>query len=341
MIQGAIAKLAEKENLTADEARGVMGDILGGRATPSQIAGFLVALRMKGETVEEIAGCAQAMRDAATRITPDAPVVVDTCGTGGDKKGSFNISTAAAFVVAGAGFTVAKHGNRSVSSQCGSADVLEVLGVKVDPPTAVVERCLKEIGIAFLFAPAFHPAMRHAMPTRRELGLRTVFNILGPLCNPAGANAQVIGVYSAAQLETVARVLARLGAAQAMVVHSRGHDEVTLYGPTSVVEIVDGKLKKRSLSPRDFGLKQQKGDTLRGGTREENANVIRRVLGGGKGGARDVVVATAALAILVASRAGGRGAKNLKEARAAAERSIDSGIALEKLQKLATLSHVS
>lgn len=339
MIQAAISKLVEAEDLTFDEAREAVGEILGGQTPASQIAGFLTALRMKGETPDEIAGCAEAMRGAATRIRLSDRVVADTCGTGGDKQGSFNISTAAAFVVAGAGFTVAKHGNRSISSQCGSADVLEALGVKVDPGPAVVEKCLKEIGIGFLFAPAFHPAMKYAMPVRRELGVRTVFNILGPLSNPAGANAQVIGVYSNHLVDILAKVLVRLGVQDSMVVHGAGHDEITLSGKTVVAEIVKGRVRRRTITAKDFGLKPVSGQALRGGTKEENAEIIRRVFEKEAGSHRDTVVANAAAAILVAARASGRrDVKNLKDGRRLAEQSIDSGRAREKLERLAQLT---
>ena len=340
MIQSAVGKLVEKIDLTFDEARESVADIFSGTVPASQVAGFLVALRMKGETVDEIAGAADAMRGAATRIhLPNAPVISDTCGTGGDKQGSFNISTAAAFVVAGAGFTVAKHGNRSISSQCGSADVLEVLGVKLDPPAAVVERCLNDIGIGFLFAPAFHPAMKHAMPVRRELGVRTVFNLLGPLTNPAGANAQVIGVFSDKMVDVIAQVLVRLGTRHSMVVHGAGHDEITLFGNTRVVDIVDGRLRRKVITPADFGFKRHSASALRGGDKDENAGIIRRIFAGEPGPQRDAVVANAAAAILVASRAAGhRDVKTLKQARLIAEHAIDSCAAKDKLEKLVVMS---
>ena len=340
MIHPAILKLVEKVDLTFDEARESVSDIFSGQVPPSQVAGFLIALRMKGETVDEIAGAADAMRGAATRIyVPGVSVIADTCGTGGDKQGSFNISTAAAFVVAGAGFTVAKHGNRSISSVCGSADVLEALGVKIDPPVAVVERCLKEIGIGFMFAPAFHPAMKHAMPVRRELGVRTVFNVLGPLTNPAGANAQVIGVFSEKMVEVIARVLVRLGTRYSMVVHGAGHDEITLFGNTHVADIVEGRIRRRVLTPADFGFKRHAASALRGGDKEENAALLRRIFAGEAGPPRDAVVANAAAAILVASRAAGhRDVKTFMQARVLAEHSIDSGAAKGKLEKLIALS---
>lgn len=340
MIQSMLAQLVEQKDLTFPEARESVGEIFSGRVPPNLVAGFLIALRMKGETVDEIAGAAEAMRGAATRIhLPSVPVITDTCGTGGDKKGSFNISTAAAFVVAGAGFTVAKHGNRSISSACGSADVLEALGVKIDSPVSVVERCLKEIGIGFLFAPAFHPAMKHAMPVRRELGVRTVFNLLGPLTNPAGANAQVIGVFSDKMVEVIAHVLVRLGTRHSMVVHGAGHDEITLFGKTRVVEIIEGRLHRRMVTAADFGFKRQSSRALQGGDKEHNAGIICRILAGEPGAQRDAVVANAAAALLVASRAAGnRDVKTLKQARRMAEHSIDSGAAREKLEKLVGMS---
>jgi anthranilate phosphoribosyltransferase len=341
LIQSALVKLADKKDLTFDETREAVGDIFSGGASPVLVAGFLTALRMKGETADEIAGAAQAMRSAATRLTlPGVPVVVDTCGTGGDKQGSFNISTAAAFVVAGAGFVVAKHGNRSISSSCGSADVLEALGVRVDPGVETVVRCLKGAGIGFLFAPAFHPAMKHAMPVRRELGLRTVFNLLGPLTNPAGANAQVIGVFSDKMVEVVAKVLIRLGTRHGLVVHGAGHDEITLFGKTHVAEIREGRLKRRVWTAADFGFRRHNAAALRGGTKDENAALIRRVLAGEPGPQRDAVVANAAAALWVAGRVAGRNdLSTLKQARAAAERSIDSGAAKEKLERLVKLSN--
>ncbi|MBK8870384.1 MAG: anthranilate phosphoribosyltransferase [Elusimicrobia bacterium] len=340
MIQSALVKLADKKDLTFDETRDAVGEIFSGEVSPVLVAGFLTALRMKGETANEIAGAAQAMRSAATRLElPGVRVVVDTCGTGGDKQGSFNISTAAAFVVAGAGFLVAKHGNRSISSSCGSADVLEALGVQVDPGVETVSRCLNEAGIGFLFAPAFHPAMKHAMPVRRELGLRTVFNLLGPLTNPAGANAQVIGVFSDKMVEVVAKVLIRLGTRHGLVVHGAGHDEITLFGKTHVAEIREGRLKRRVWTAADFGFRRHNAAALRGGTKDENATIIRRVLAGEPGPQRDAVVANAAAALWVAGRVAGRNdLSTLKQTRAAAERSIDSGAAREKLERLVELS---
>jgi anthranilate phosphoribosyltransferase len=341
MIQASFARLVERRNLSFDESRGALAEIFQGSVSPSLVAGFLTALRMKGETVDEIAGAASAMRDAAARVRlSDAPVIVDTCGTGGDKQGSFNISTAAALVVAGAGFTVAKHGNRSISSQCGSADVLEALGVRIDAPPLVAEMCLKEIGLAFLFAPTYHPAMKHAGPVRRELGIRTVFNVLGPLTNPAGADAQLIGVFSDEMVDVLAKVLVRLGTKHSMVVHGAGHDEITLSGATHAAEIIGGKIRRRRLTAKDFGLRPSSAASLRGGDKEANAAVIRRVLDGERGPARDAVVVNAAAALLVASRATGRrDVRNLIDARRLAETSLDSGAARDKLRRLADLTH--
>lgn len=341
MIEAAIAKLVDRQDLTFDEARESVAEVFGGGVSPARVAGFLVALRMKGETVDEIAGAAAAMRAAATRVhAGDVPVLADTCGTGGDRQGSFNISTTAAFVVAGAGVPVAKHGNRSISSKCGSADVLETLGVKIDPGPAVVEKCLRDIGLAFFFAPAFHPAMKHAMPVRRELGVRTVFNVLGPLTNPAGANAQVIGVYSAAMAETLARVLVRLGTRYSLLVHGAGHDEIVLSGSTHCVEILDGRVRRKKWTPADFGFKRHAPGLLAGGDKEDNANILRRILSGEAGPARDAVVANAAAALWVAARAAGRkDLKSLKDARRAAESAIDSGAAKDKLERLVALSN--
>lgn len=342
MILACYQKLVEGADLTRAEAADAFRELFAGQSTPSLIAAFLTALRMKGETPAEIAGAAEAMRAASTRVDAGGALVADTCGTGGDKSGSFNISTASAFVVAGAGVTVAKHGNRSISSQCGSADVLECLGVKIDAAPAVMAKALREVGIAFFFAPMYHPAMKHAMPVRKELGVRTVFNVLGPLCNPAGADVQVIGVFSPKMLDTISRVLVELGARHSMVVHGGGHDEITLAGVTDVAEIVNGKIKKRKVSAKDFGLKKSPVSALKGGTKEDNAAIIRRILAGEPGPERDVVAANAAAAILMAARAAGRkDVKDLKAAVRVALQSIDSGAAREKLEKLAAASQAA
>jgi anthranilate phosphoribosyltransferase len=340
MIQSAVAKVVEKVDLTFDEARESVSEIFAGNVPASQVAGFLIALRMKGETVDEIAGAAEAMRGAATRIhLPDVSVIADTCGTGGDKQGSFNISTAAAFVVAGAGFVVAKHGNRSISSVCGSADVLEALGVKIDPPVAVVERCLKAIGIGFMFAPAFHPAMKHAMPVRRELGVRTVFNLLGPLTNPAGANAQVIGVFSDKMVDVIAQVLVRLGTRHSMVVHGAGHDEITLFGNTHVVDIVDGRASAACSDARGFWVQAACGVRLaRRGQRGKCGNSPPDFFGRsgaptgrGRGERRRGHFGGQ-------PRRGTSGCQNIETGAGIAEHSIDSGAAKEKLEKLVAMS---
>jgi anthranilate phosphoribosyltransferase len=340
MIQPLLAKVVEGKNLSLAESRAVAESIFRGQATPAQIAGLLVALRLKGETADELAGFAQAMRGAATPVvTPPGRVIADTCGTGGDGQGTFNISTGAALVAAGAGVLVAKHGNRSVSSRCGSADVLEELGVKVDAVPFVAEKCLAEAGIAFLFAPTFHPAMRHAGPVRRELGLRTLFNLLGPLTNPAHAQAQVIGVYAPDLVDVMACVLVRLGVREALVVHTAGHDEITLTGPARAVEIAGGKPRRFLLQTADFGFPRNTVKSLRGGDRAANADILRRILDGAKGPRRNAVVANAAAVIRLAARAAGEKTMPWKDARKRAEAALDSGAAKAALARLVDLSH--
>ncbi len=330
MIANAIKKVVEREHLTRDECYGAMDDIMGGRATPAQIASFITALRMKGETVEEIAACAQVMRDRVVRIHVEGREVVDTCGTGGDGAKTFNISTTAAFVVAGAGITVAKHGNRSVSSQSGSADLFAALGVNIEAKIPVVERCLRETGIGFLFAPLLHGAMKHAIGPRRELGIRTVFNILGPLTNPAGAPCQVIGVYDQGLTEVLCEVLRELGSRRAYVVHGHdGLDEITLTGKTKVSELKKERVGSFDLDPAELGLEYCSSEDLRGGDAEANATITLSILKGEKGPKRDVTLLNAAAAIYVADKA-----ESLKEALAIAAESIDSGKAMEKLEAL-------
>ena len=330
MIKEAIAKLAEKKDLSEGETEGVMEEIMSGQATPAQIAAFLVALRIKGETVEEITGAARVMRNKATRINVQDSNVVDTCGTGGDRSHTFNISTASAFVVAGAGITVAKHGNRSVSSLCGSADVLKALGVTIDIPPERVERCVNEIGIGFLFAPMHHPAMRHAIGPRQEIGIRTLFNILGPLTNPAGAACQVVGVYASHLTETLSRVLLNLGASHCFVVHgSDGLDEITITGETMISEVHRAKVKTYKIRPGDFGIKTGTIEDIQGGSAEDNARIVLKILEGERGPRRDIVLLNAAAGIM----AGGR-ASDFPAAIKAAEESIDSGKALAKLEAL-------
>jgi len=330
MIKEAIAKLVSHTSLYAAEAEAAMGEIMSGGATDAQIAAFAVALRMKGETVEEIAGCARAMRAKATRIEAPSPDVLDTCGTGGDAKGTFNVSTAAALVAAGAGCCVAKHGNRAVSSASGSADVLRELGVRIDAPVPVVERALREAGIGFLFAPALHGAMKHAIGPRREMGIRTVFNILGPLTNPAGARRQLLGVYDPALLETMAAVLASLGSVRCLIVHGDdGLDELTTTTTSRVCEMEEGRLRSYTVSPEDVGLPRARLDDLRVASVAESAAAIRAVLAGQAGPHRDIVVLNAAAALV----AGGK-ATNLADGIRLAAASLDSGAAAKALERL-------
>src|SRR5437870_4204984 len=279
MIRRAIQRLLDGHDLTRVEAREAMHEIMGGDATPAQIAGFLVALRVKGETADEIAGCAEAMRDHALPVRPNRQDLVDTAGTGGDGARTLNISTAAALVAAAAGAGVAKHGNRAVSSASGSADVLEALGFRLELPPERIERSIDELGFGFLFAPAHHPAMKHAAPVRRELATRTVFNVLGPLTNPAGARAQVVGVYSPDLVPTIAEVLARLGARRAFVVHgAAGIDELSPAGPNLVCEVVEGTVREREIDPLELGVARCDPGELRGGSAQENAAAIRSIL---------------------------------------------------------------
>ncbi len=345
IITEAVRALVEGRPLTRIEAAAAMDAIMSGAATNAQIAAFLTALRMKGETVEELIGFAQVMRQKVVRIRAhgeemagltgtDREMLVDTCGTGGDAAGTFNVSTATAFVVAGTGLRVAKHGNRSVSSLCGSADVVETLGINLDLTPVQVARCIDEAGIGFLYAPLLHTAMRHVMPARREMGIRTVFNMLGPLTNPAGANAQVIGVYAAALTEPLARVLAELGTTRAFVVHGAdGLDEISNTGESRVSEVREGMVRTFTVRPEEFGVDRATIAELRGGDREQNADIIRAILDGERGPRRDIVVMNAAAALV----AGGR-ARELKEGVEVAARSIDSRAARAKLETLVTLS---
>jgi len=340
VIRDAIGKLIQGHNLAQKECFEVMREIMTGQATPSQIAGFLIALRVKGETSDEIAGCALAMREAATPLVVKESQILDSCGTGGDDKGGLNISTAAAFVVAGAGYTVAKHGNRAVSSQCGSADVLEAMGVKVACPTASVEQSLNEAGIGFLFAPNFHPAMKHAMPTRKELGVRTVFNLFGPLTNPAKAKVQLIGVFEPNLTKMLATVMMKMGHQGGLVVHSQGWDEITLDGSTLVCELLNKKIRKFKLSFKDFGLPRVSSKTLKGGNAQKNAEVIMEILEGKPGMIRHVVIANAAALIWVAERAFRDKNFKLRDAVKKAQNSLETGSALKKFRSLAEISHM-
>ncbi len=335
MIRDAIRKVVRAEDLTQEEAAAVMTEIMNGEAMPAQIGCFLTALRLKGETIEEITGFAQVMRDKATRIKCSREDVVDTCGTGGDSLFTFNISTCAAFVAAGAGVAIAKHGNRSVSSGCGSADVLKELGVNVEAEPAVIESCIEKVGIGFLFAPKLHLAMKHAIGPRREIGIRTVFNILGPLTNPAGAKRQLLGVYDGALTETIAEVLDNLGSERVFVVHGEdGLDEISTTGPTHVAELNESQVRTYSVHPEDFGLAVSSMDDLKGGDAATNAAILREVLSGQKGSKRDIVLLNSAAVIV----AGGR-ANDLKEGLDVAEESIDSGLAMQKLNQLIEVSN--
>lgn len=335
MIKQALERLVDGESLTQAEAYQTLTEIMEGQATEAQIGALLVALRMKGETPEEVAGFAQAMREHALGVTCRAGCLVDTCGTGGDGVDTFNISTAAAFVAAGAGVTVAKHGNRAVSSQCGSADVLLALGVSIDLGPEQIARCLDEVGIGFLFAPRLHPAMRYAAGPRRELGLRTVFNILGPLTNPAGAKRQLLGTYSGATARLMAEALNNLGAERALVVHGLdGLDEISTTAPTRVFEVQAGAVREFTWTPADFGVPLARLEDLRGGDAQRCAALLRAVLSGEPGPARDIVLVNAAAVILVAADSLDRG-----QALEQAAQSVDSGAALGKLEALKRLSN--
>ncbi|MEM3722961.1 MAG: anthranilate phosphoribosyltransferase [Candidatus Hadarchaeales archaeon] len=329
-LRAMIEKLLLLQDLSREEAEEAMKCIMKGEATEAQMAAFLTALRLKGETVEEITAFAGVMREFATKIYPSRRPLVDTCGTGGDRIKTFNVSTAAMFVVAGAGIAVAKHGNRSVTSRAGSADVVEALGVRIDLPPAEVERCIDEIGLGFMFAPLFHPAMKQVAKVRREMGIRTVFNILGPLTNPAGATSQLLGVFDGALTEKIAEVLLKLGSERAMVVHGiDGLDEISTLGKTMIAEVKGGKVFSRVIQPEDFGMKRAAPEDLAGMTAEENAKILLRVLKGEKGPRRDIVVLNAAAAIAV-----GGLVEDIIEGIPVAEESIDSGEAYRKLREL-------
>lgn len=334
MIREAIARLVERVNLEQGEAEAVMQEIMSGEATPVQIGAFVTALRMKGETAGEIAGCAGAMRSNCIKVVTARRPLTDTCGTGGDGANSFNVSTAVALVIAGAGVLVAKHGNRSVSSRCGSADVLEALGVRIELRPEQMARCIDEIGIGFLYAPLLHPAMKHAGLPRREIGIRTIFNILGPLTNPASASTQLLGVYDPGLVETMAEVLGILGVHSALVVHGAGGmDELSLAGSNRVARLRDGKVDTYYLDPRELGLSLAESSEIRGGLPEENAVAIRAVLGGEKGARRDTVLLNAAAGLVAAERV-----SDFKEGLGLAAESIDSGTASGKLDDLVRLS---
>jgi anthranilate phosphoribosyltransferase len=348
MIKKAINKVVQGQHLSEGEMIDVMSQIMGGEATPAQIGAFITALRMKGETIDEIAGAARVMRERATPIQAgkalgldrddiniDRETILDTCGTGGSGTKSFNISTTVAFVVAACGVKVAKHGNRSVSSACGSADVLEALGVNLTVTPENVGQCIEEIGVGFLFAPALHGAMKYAIGPRREIGIRTIFNILGPLTNPASADCQVLGVYRQDLVPVMARVLAKLGCRRGFVVHGEdGMDEVTLTGATDVAEIRDGEVSLYTVAPEDFGMSRCQLSDLQGGNAEQNAAIVSDILAGRKGPRRDVVVLNAAFGLVAAGVAA-----DIPAGLAMAAAAIDEGRALKKLEQLKAMSH--
>jgi anthranilate phosphoribosyltransferase len=333
VIQQALPRLLDAQSLSRAEMAEVMTEIADGAATPAQVGAFLAALRLKGETVDEIAGAAEVMRARAERVHVAAPVFVDTCGTGGDNRNTFNISTTAAFVVAGAGVVVAKHGNRAVSSRSGSADVLAALGVDVDAAIPAVERCIAEVGIGFLFAPRLHPAFKAVAGIRRELGVRTIFNLLGPLANPAGARHQVMGVYEPRWVPILGGVLATLGALHAMVVHGDGLDEISVTGMTHVAEVKDGAVDRFCVVPEDLGLPRHAEADIAGGDATRNAAILRDVLAGQRGAPRDAALANAAAALVCAGAA-----DDLKAGVRVAAEAIDRGAAADKLRRLVEAS---
>ena len=337
MIIDAIAKVVNRQDLTEAEMVAAMDQIMEGKATGAQIGGFLVALRMKGETVEEITGAAKVMRAKCkpVRLANGQGPLVDTCGTGGDGLGTFKVSTVSAFGVAGAGLKVAKHGNRSISSMCGSADLMEALGVNLALSPDQVGRCIDETGIGFMFAPGLHPAMKHAIGPRRELKQRTVFNLLGPLTNPAGADVQVVGVYDPALVEPLARVLGNLGGKSAFVVHGQGGlDEISISGPTRVARLLDGQVSSQTITPEDLGLSATPLEQVKGGQVEENLAISLALLNGETGPKRDIVLMNASAALAAAGKAA-----DLKAGVELAARAIDSGAALAKLEALKELSN--
>ena len=348
MIKNAISKVVLQQDLVEAEMIEVMNQIMGGEATQAQVGAFITALRMKGETIEEITGAARVMRYHATpirvgkaldidreEINLDRETILDTCGTGGSGTKSFNISTTVAFVVSACGVKVAKHGNRSISSACGSADVLEALGVNLNVTPEQVELCINEVGVGFLFAPALHGAMKHAIGPRREIGIRTIFNILGPLTNPAGADRQVLGVYDEKLVEVLAKVLVKLGCQRGFVVHGKdGMDEITLTGPTRVAEINEGQVTLSTIEPEDFGLRRCLLSDLQGGDAEENAAIVRDVLAGSEGPKRDVVLLNAAYALVAAGIT-----ENVDAGLQKARNMIDDGLAKAKLEGLVNLTN--
>ncbi|MDO8751796.1 MAG: anthranilate phosphoribosyltransferase [Dehalococcoidia bacterium] len=333
MIREAIDKIVRGKDLTTEEAAQVMTEIMEGQATHAQIAAFVTALRIKGESAEEITGMATVMREKSLKVVTDG-FLVDTCGTGGDGHNTMNVSTAAAIVAAAAGVKIAKHGNRAASSACGSADILEANGVKIDLSPEGVKRCIDEVGMGFMFAQVFHPAMRHAAVPRREIGIRTVFNILGPLTNPAGAHAQLLGVADPGLGEKMANALGKLGTQRAMVVHGmEGMDEISISGPTRIWELADGKVRTHTITPEEVGLPSAPLDSIKGGTLEHHKEMFLSVLNGVPGPAQDVVALNAAAALVLGGKA-----RDLKDGIALAKKAIASGAARKKLADLASLS---
>ncbi|MCX5778254.1 MAG: anthranilate phosphoribosyltransferase [Elusimicrobia bacterium] len=349
MIKESIAQIVAGNHLSEAEATAVMSEIMAGEATESQIAAFITALRMKGETVDEITGCARVMRTFATPIrvkstldidrediTADRETILDTCGTGGDGTNTFNVSTATALVAAACGMTVAKHGNRSVSSACGSADVLEALGVNVSVTPEKVEECLTKIGIGFLFAPLLHGSMKYAAGPRRQIGIRTIFNLLGPLTNPANANCQVLGVYDTNLVEPLAQVLNKLGIRRAWVVHGAdGMDEISISGETAVAELSNGAVTRFTITPEKYALKRARISDIKGGTASDNAAIIRSIIAGEKSARRDIVVLNAAAGLYVGSRA-----ESVEEGVSMAAAALDSGAVKKKLDQLVELTNI-
>ena len=334
MIKEAIKKVVDGTDLLMDEAAAVMSEIMSGEATPSQIACLITAMRIKGESVDEITGFAKKMREFAIRIDPKVEELVDTCGTGGDYSGTFNISTISAIVAAAAGAKIAKHGNRSASSKCGSADILEALGVKIDIPPEKVKQSIEDIGIGFLYAPNFHPAMKFAGPTRKEIGIRTIFNLLGPLTNPAGAKNQLVGVFSAGIKELIAKVLKNLGSREVMVVHGRDTlDEISVCDRTDVSHLKDGRIKNYDIDPKKFGIKPCKRESILGGSIEDNVRITNEVLNGVKGAKRDIVLLNSAAVLVL-----GKIASELKEGIEIAGEIIDNGKARSKLKDMIEFS---
>ena len=336
MIREVIRKVVEGAHLTQNEAVGAMTEIMDGEATPAQVASFITALRMKGETVEEITGFVKVMREKCVKVRPKSVDLLDTCGTGGDKLDTFNISTTATFVIVGAGVTVAKHGNRAASSNCGSADVLEALGVNLNLDAERVAVCIDKAGLGFMFAPAMHPAMKHAVGPRKEIGIRTVFNLLGPMTNPAGAQRQVIGVFSPSVTEVMANVLKALGTHRAMIFHGMaGLDEVSTLGETKISELKDGKVRTYALQPSDVGLDTAKAETLSVGDGGivDNVRALLAVLDGEKGPRRDIVLLNAAAALVVAEKAA-----DLRSGIELAAKSIDSGAAMNALERFKSVT---